>query len=772
MKKTVTLALAAACMLSASAAKKASKADFNVVPLPQEIQLTAKKGFTLNKSTRICYPAGNAELRRNAELLADYLRQLTGYSLQITDATAGRNAIVLTAGLKSDNPEAYLITVGSNNVTIDGASPAGNFYGIQTLRKSIDATATGDVLFPAGTVSDAPRFGYRGAHFDTSRHYFPVDSIKSFIDMLALHNINRFHWHITDDQGWRLESKKYPDLTRFGANRAGTCIGHDFNSTDNQPYGGFYTQDEARDIVKYAADRHITVIPEIDLPGHMLAALTAYPEFGCTGGPYAVWQRWGVSEDLLCAGNDSTLQFIDDILNEVADIFPSEYIHIGGDECPKTRWEQCPKCQARIKELGLVSDSHSTAEQKLQSFVMEHAANTLASRGRKMIGWDEIIEGGLFPGATVMSWRGVEGAREAAKQGHDAIMTPTNFCYFDYAQSQDPAGEPLGIGGYIPVSKVYSFEPTERLTPEQAKHILGAQANLWTEYISTLGHVQYMELPRLAALSEVQWMQPEKKDFVNFTGRLPRLIDHYRNAGYNYANHIFDIQGGLKSDPERHVIVADIRTIDNAPIHYTLDGSEPTAQSALYTGPITLDRSCTFKARAFRPEGPSRLFADSISFNKATSSVVTLATEPHSRYQSTGATLLTDGRFGPSTFNTGEWIGFEGTPMIATVDLGKPMEFSQVGLRTFVDGLNWIMDTRGIKIEISDNGKDFTTVANEEYPAMEGYKSEIVNHVMKFAPVTARYIRATVLCEGVLPQWHDAGAGKPGFLFVDEITID
>lgn len=772
MKKILTLALATTCLFASAAASRPAKADYYVVPLPCEIKLSPKKGFTVNRSTQIAYPAGDAKLQRNAELLAGYLKQLTGYDLRLTTEAPRKNAIVLSTGLASDNKDAYTITVSDRTVTIDGASAAGNFYGIQTLRKSIDPqSAAGGVVFPAATISDAPRFGYRGAHFDTSRHYFPTDSIKEFIDMLALHNINRLHWHITDDQGWRLEIKKYPKLTEFGSVRAGTCIGHDFNSTDNKPYGGYYTQEEARDIVKYAADRHITVIPEIDLPGHMLAALTAYPELGCTGGPYAVWQRWGVSDDVLCAGNDTTLQFIDDVLAEVTDIFPSEYIHIGGDECPKDKWAECPKCQERIRQLGLKSDTHSTAEQKLQSFVMEHAAKTLASKGRKMIGWDEIIEGGLFPGATVMSWRGVEGAREAAKQGHDAIMTPTNYCYFDYAQSQDPTTEPLGIGGYVPVSKVYSLEPTERLTPEQAKHILGAQANLWTEYISTMDHVMYMELPRLAALSEVQWMQPERKDYDEFTSRLPRLINHYRSLGYNFAPHVFDIQGGLHSDTVRHVIVADLRSIDGAPIRYTLDDSEPTESSTLYTGPVDINRSCTIKARIFRTEGASHIFTDSVTFNKATSSPVVLSTLPHSRYQAPG-TLLTDGRFGRSSFNTGEWMGFEGTPLVATIDMGHEKEISEVDVRTNVDGLNWIMDTRGITIEVSADGKDFTTVASEDYPAMTDYKSEIVTHKMKFDPVKTRFIKVTAKCEDTLPAWHGAGAGKPGFLFVDEIVVE
>ena len=420
-------------------------ADYNVVPLPQEITPAEGPGFLLSSKTVIAYPADNDTLKRNAELMAEYFKTLTDNDLKLVTEAPEKDAVVLKDDLDSSNPEAYQITVNPDLITINGASAAGNFYGIQTLRKAVPSKAHQNVEYPAVTINDAPRFGYRGAMFDVARHFFPVDSVKQFIDMLALHNVNTLHWHLSDDQGWRIEIKKRPGLTEIGSKRSGTCIGHNFDTNDSIPYGGFYTQEEAKEIVKYAADRHITVIPEIDLPGHMLGALSAYPELGCTGGPYEVWTRWGVADDVLCAGNDSTYQLIDDVLTEITEVFPSKYIHIGGDESPKVRWEKCPKCQAKIKELGLKSDAHSTAEQKLQTYVMDRATKTLNKLGRNMIGWDEVLEGGPVEGGVIMSWRGTEGAVTAVKSGMKAILSPTNYCYFDYTQALDKENEPLGI---------------------------------------------------------------------------------------------------------------------------------------------------------------------------------------------------------------------------------------------------------------------------------------------------------------------------------------
>lgn len=760
---------------NASICTGSGKADYRTVPLPEHIIVSETENpFILTPSTVISYPEASRQLKRNAELLAGYVRELTGIMPDITAERPDSDVIVLSDDLSDDlsdkNGEAYEITVTESAIEIKGASASGNFRGLQTLRKSIDASRQGTVTFPAATIKDKPRFGYRGAHFDTARHFFPVDSVKRFIDMLALHGINNFHWHLTDDQGWRLEIEKYPRLTETGAWRKSSAL-RGGNPADPSPYGGFYSREDAIEIVKYAADRHITVIPEIDLPGHMLAALASYPEFGCTGGPYEVWCRGGVSDDVLCAGNDDALRFVDDVLDEVCRIFPSEYIHIGGDECPDTRWESCPKCHARIKELGLTDEPGRSAERKLQTFVMTHAAERLASHGRKIIGWDEMIDGGLPAGSTVMSWRSCDGAIQAAAKGHDAILTPATICYFSGSQTDGTENEPLISGGYLPISRVYAFDPTAGVHPDSLHHIIGLQSCIWTEGIDSLWKVMYQELPRIAALSEVQWSQPQTRDYRDFARRLTRLLEHYRALGYPHGTHIFDISGHLISDPATRAVRLDLESVDNAPIRYTTDGSEPTDESPLYTAGTKLPESCVINARIFRPTGTSRLFTDTITVNKATFRNVTLENPPHKSYGGP-ATLLTDGCYGHRGYNTGRWLGFEGCPVVATIDLETPSEISSVKFRNYLSTSNWIFDTREIKVEVSADGTDFIEVYREEVPRLDGHKSAIRPHTAKFTPAAARFVRLTLRHENSIPQWHKAGKGQQAFLFVDEIEIN
>lgn len=771
-KKLLTGALAAMAFLLPSTAA-GQTADFNIIPRPQQVNVSNDAPFTLSAKTVISLGTNSQDMKRNANMLASYIEQATGIRPTVGKSKNG-TAIVLTIDKTIANAEGYKLDADAKQIRIAGASAAGVFYGIQTLRKSLPLVngKASKVSIPAVHIADAPRFAYRGTHLDVSRHFVTADSVRQFIDMLALHNINRFHWHLTDDQGWRIEIKKYPLLTQIGSKRAQTVIGHNSGKYDGKPYSGFYTQKQIRDIVKYAADRYITIVPEIDLPGHMQAALAAYPDMGCTGGPYEVWQKWGVSDNVLCAGNDKTLTFIDNVLKEITQLFPSKYIHVGGDECPKTQWQKCPKCQARIKALNLEAKDGHSAEERLQSYIITHASNYLKSLGRNTIGWDEILEGGLAEGATVMSWRGESGGIAAAKQHHDVVMTPNSYLYFDYYQSLDKANEPLAIGGYLPLETVYSYEPMPKeLTADEARHIIGVQANIWTEYMPTFKQIQYMALPRLAALSEVQWSQPALKDYNSFTNRLTEFTHLYDRLGYNYAKHLYNVAIHVDSDNKWREILIHMTTAGNAEIRYTLDGTEPTANSTLYTGAIVLQKSAKIRAAAFRDGKRSSVTSQDISFNKATACPVELLQPTHKNYTYKGGATLTDGLLGDKGFGTGRWLGFSGNDLEAIIDLKQNTDVSSVSLNTCVDKGSWIFDARNIEVSVSADGKSFTKVASKSLPALEEQTPDnIYTYELTFPQTTTRYVKVTATSEHNIPEWH-GGKGKPAFLFVDEISI-
>ena len=499
--------------------------NYDVVPRPQLVTMQQGEPFVLNSSVQILADAG---LQQEAGFLQSYLQELTGYLLPVSQKREKKvSYIELALSPKVQGAEGYCLMVNQKRVAIVGNTAAGVFYGIQTLRKALadeQQTKGGSVLLPAVTVVDAPRFSYRGMHLDCSRHFFSVDFVKKYIDLLALHNMNVFHWHLTDDQGWRIEIKQWPKLVSVGSQRSGTIIGTNSDLDDHTPYGGYYTQQEARDIVAYAKARHITVIPEIDMPGHMLAALASYPELGCTGGPYEVGHYWGVYKDVLCVANKRVYQFVQDVLTEVMDIFPSEVIHIGGDEAPTDKWLQCPKCQKLPS---------------LQPYFTRRVFDFLAARHRRAMGWDEILDGSPQD-AMIMSWRGTEPGATAAAAGHDVVMAPTTHCYFDYQQVENPQFEPSRCGGFIPVDKVYSLEPEpDSLSAEAKAHILGVQANLWTEYVTNEDMAEYQVLPRLSALAEVQWTQPARKDYEAFLQHLTRLTQLFEREGYTYAKHLW-----------------------------------------------------------------------------------------------------------------------------------------------------------------------------------------------------------------------------------------
>ena len=771
-KKLLTGALAAMAFLLPSTAA-GQTADFNIIPRPQQVNVSNDAPFTLSAKTVISLGTNSQDMKRNANMLASYIEQATGIRPAIGKGKSGA-AIILTIDKTIANAEGYKLDADAKQIRIAGASAAGVFYGIQTLRKSLPLVngKASKVSIPAVHITDAPRFAYRGTHLDVSRHFVTADSVRQFIDMLALHNINRFHWHLTDDQGWRIEIKKYPLLTQIGSKRAQTVIGHNSGKYDGKPYSGFYTQKQIRDIVKYAADRYITIVPEIDLPGHMQAALAAYPDMGCTGGPYEVWQKWGVSDNVLCAGNDKTLTFIDNVLKEITQLFPSKYIHVGGDECPKTQWQKCPKCQARIKALNLEAKDGHSAEERLQSYIITHASNYLKSLGRNTIGWDEILEGGLAEGATVMSWRGESGGIAAAKQHHDVVMTPNSYLYFDYYQSLDKANEPLAIGGYLPLETVYSYEPMPKeLTADEARHIIGVQANFWTEYMPTFKQMQYMALPRLAALSEVQWSQPALKDYTSFTNRLTKFTHLYDRLGYNYAKHLYNVAIHVDSDNKWREILIHMTTAGKAEIRYTLDGTEPTVNSTLYTGAIVLQKSAKIRAAAFRDGKRSSVTSQDISFNKATACPVELLQPTHKNYTYKGGATLTDGLLGDKGFGTGRWLGFSGNDLEAVIDLKQNTDVSSVSLNTCVDKGSWIFDARNIEVSVSADGKSFTKVASKSLPALEEQTPDnIYTYELTFPQTTTRYVKVTATSEHNIPEWH-GGKGKPAFLFVDEISV-
>lgn len=754
--------------------KRTLNSDYEIIPKPLDVNCKGDASFLLKDGVAVIYPENNRKMQDNAEFLVDYVEKQTGVKLTSHAGMPVDGAICLTLDLSDDNAEAYKLIVNDKRVCISGASEAGVFYGIQTLRKSLPVAQDINVNLSAVEIYDKPRFAYRGAMLDVARHFYTVDEVKTFIDMLALHNINRFHWHLTDDQGWRIEIKKYPKLMSVASERKETVVGRWYSGIyDGKPYGGYYTQDELRDVIDYAAKRHITIIPEVDLPGHMQAALTAYPELGCTGGPYEVRTIWGVSQDVLCVGNDFTLQFVKDVLSEVADIFPSEYIHIGGDECPKVRWEKCPKCQERIKSLGLKSDAKHTKEQRLQSYMIQEAAKYLKEKGKRIIGWTEILEGGLVPDATLMSWIGESGGIEAAHQHHDVIMTPNTYLYFDYYQSKKVEDEPLAIGGYLPIEKTYNYEPMPKeLTKEEQQYIKGVQANLWTEYIPVFSQVQYMVLPRLGAAAEVQWTDPSKKDYKDFLRRVPHLVAVYDCYGWNYATHVYDVNVDMKADTVNHVLNVQLSTMADDPIYYTLDGQDPTEKSLKYTKPFTIDQSVVLKTMAVHPDRTSKISVDTIRFNKATLKPVVLLQPNESRFSPDGPVVLVDGRNGNHSFDTGAWLTVAGNDLEAVINMQAETILSSASVHVYVRKDAWLFDARGFSVSVSSDNKNYKEVASQEYKQMQESDSDgIIEHELSFDPCKATYVKIKVISEKSMPDWH-WDAGKAPFLLVDEIILN
>jgi hexosaminidase len=737
-----------------------------LIPKPASV-IWGKGTFSITARTIII--ATKKEFISDAEAFNDLLERTAGFRFQASKVRVSelpflnvRNAIVLKEDV-SLSDEAYTLLIDKDQITIAG-NGAGVWYGLLTVLQMIPPGSKLPINIPFGEIQDSPRYQWRGMHLDVCRHFFPVDFIKRYIDYLSMYKMNIFHWHLTEDQGWRIEIKKYPRLTEIGAWRDGSMIGpYSAQQFDSVRYGGYYTQDQVRDIVAYAAKRHVTVVPEIEMPGHSTAALAAYPWLSCTGGPFEVGKAWGVYEDVYCA-KDSTFDFLEDVLEEVLPLFPGKYIHIGGDESPKTRWKECPQCQAVIQKEGL-KDEH-----ELQSYFIEKIEKFVNSKGKQIIGWDEILEGGLAPNAAVMSWRGTEGGIAAAKQKHQAVMTPGSHCYFDYYQGT-PAYEPLAIGGYTTVEKVYSYEPTpEELSQEERNYILGAQGNVWTEYMTSAQQVEYMALPRMAALAEVVWSPKEQRDYEDFR---PRLLNHFKvldRLGVNYSKAIYEVklivQPAMSGDG---LTVGLSSAFDSTGLRYTLDGSVPTVTSPQYEAPIPLTRTSTLKAAYFGAGTMAgRVISQEFTFSKSTGKKISLTTSPDQRYPGSGAFTLVDGMRGDTTRFGQNWLGWQGPDMEGVIDLGKEEQISKIRLGIVNAEASWIHPPKSVSVLISSDGAKFSQVKelSSEEILRQGQSLTI-----PLGSQTTRYVKVIVRNAGKIPEGKP-GAGRNAWVFVDEIVVE
>lgn len=755
---------------------KIDNANYNqLVPLPQQIIFYPdKEPFVMNELTEILYMENNNESHQLATFMAAYIEECTGIKLQLTTKNKGKNIIKFDIDNIDKSPDYYKLSVTAEGIIIQASSESGIFYGIQTLRKSLPLGEQLDkISFPSVDIEDYPTFGHRGALLDVSRHFYSTNFIKKYIDALALFNMNVFHWHLTDDQGWRIEIKKYPNLTKMGSQRSETAIDRHSEEYDGKPYGGFYTQDEIKEIVEYAGQRYITVIPEIDIPGHTLAVLASYPELGCTGGPYQVGRGWGIFEDVLCAGNDSVFTFLDDVFSEVVELFPAKYIHIGGDECLKNRWMSCSKCQTRIKSLGLKETKEHSSGEQLQSYFIHKVEEIINKKGKSIIGWDEILEGGIAPNATIMSWRGTEGGIYAASKGHDVIMTPESHVYLDYYQSSNVDKEPYTFGWLTDLKKVYNFDPLPaELSEDKQKHILGGQVNVWTEYMPTHENVEYMLLPRMAALAETLWSYSQEKDFNNFVHRMYRQSLLLDKLGYKNSKEAYGVQAGYDYDTEKSEIKVNLSSFDDSPIHYTLDGAAPTIKSTLYTEPVVINKTTNLKAVVIRDDKIGEVYSKDFSFNKATVKPIELKNQPDTKYTFNAPLTLVDGEKGySSSYRTGSWLGFLGADMVATLKLGNDVPVSSVEINQFVNTRGGLFGAKSILVEVSNDGKIFRKVNSKELPIpTQHQKPEIEKLITTFDSVVTNYIRVTLKTVGVLPLWHEK-SGTKAYLMIDEIVI-
>jgi hexosaminidase len=745
-----------------------------LVPKPASV-IPGTGVFTIGKTVVIRSDAASLP---TARYLADILQ--SDYRIKSTITTRATPHSIRLRTARGRKPGAYRLQATKEQVSIVGNND-GLFYGVQTLLQLLQAPAGKNAKqrleVGAVAIDDEPRFSYRGMHLDVSRHFFPVSFIKRYIDYLAQHKMNAFHWHLTDDQGWRIEIRRYPLLTTKGAFRNGTIIGrYPGTGNDDRRYGGFYSQQEIREVVRYATARHITVVPEIEMPGHSSAAIAAYPWLSCfpeketvipshpsTGSMRErgkkVQETWGVFEDVFCAGSDSTFRFLEDVLTEVMALFPSRMIHVGGDECPKINWKACPKCGARMKAEGL-KDEH-----ELQSYFIQRMEKFLNANGRTLAGWDEILEGGLAPNAVVMSWRGEAGGVAAARERHNVIMTPTKPVYFDYSQSKNE--DSLVTGGFNSLEPVYAYEPVPgELDTSASKFILGAQANVWTEYMATGTKVEYMVLPRMDALSEVLWTPGGKRDWPDFERRLPGIFQRYDRQGTHYSTAYYDIRSTLSPAAGNGLTwTLDSRDKEGV-IRYAFDGGP----EQVYTGPLTVRRSAILTARLHRGGMILSSVTSTISFHKATGKSVSMTATPNEKYPGQGGAFsLVNGIYSKKGLNFPDWLGFIGDDLVATIDLGRIDTVRSVRMHTLDQNGSWVYLPAYVEVETSPDGVSYTAA---------GRSSEFVRDTLtmgfvpvRFNPVQARYLRITAKNYGIIPAGMP-GAGNKAWLFADELIVE
>ncbi|MBK3518095.1 glycoside hydrolase family 20 protein [Carboxylicivirga marina] len=759
-----------------SACHQSETKETPLIPFPNQINYNSGS-FIFSEQTPIVIE--EQSLRPGVEVFVEKVEHHGGHPLSIKEGGVVNNAISVSYNHQL-NEEEYKLDVQSNGVSIEAANSRGVFYALQTFLQ----LCPNDILSESDkkkfnysianvSIQDNPQFKWRGMMLDVSRHFFTKDEVKEMIDYLAFHKINVFHWHLVDDQGWRIEIKKYPKLTEVGAWR----VDREDLPWDSRPpmkpgekatYGGFYTQEDIKEVVAYAKKRFVTVVPEIEMPGHTTSSLAAYPEYSCTGGPFNVMPGglWPIT-DIYCAGNDDTFSFIEDILTEVMALFPSKYIHIGGDEANKAEWEKCSKCQARIKEEKL-ADEHA-----LQSYFITRVEQFLSANNRTLIGWDEILEGGLAPNATVMSWRGFKGGIEAANSGHNVIMSPTSHCYFDYYQGPIDT-EPVAFNGFIPLKKVYEFDPIPaELSEENARFILGGQGNLWTEKVPDKAHMQYMTFPRMAAMAEVLWTSEQSRDWDSFSQRLKAMTLSYDVMGLNYAKSMYTVQFESIFDEKAKTIGLQLFTeMPGTEIYYSTDGSEPSVTANKYDKAIHIDSSVEIKASTF-VDGAKVGITSGVNFDihKATAKSLEYKYSPHDRYKGDSEITLVNSLRGSRNFSDGNWQGFQGNNLEVVIDLNEVKELSKVVTGCLHETGSWIFLPQEIKVQTSLDGKQFVDSGSTINSIPLQSESLVMDFNVDISGTTARYIKVTVVNQGEIPQWH-SGSGSPSWLFVDEIIVE